>query len=83
MIFSYFFHLRGSDFDDIDEEMQKEVAVEMLVCDKVVALAADPKSCESFYLIKIAEEEKEKAEDVEDVFGHVITKGMKHLKGCS
>ena len=66
MIFSYFFHLRGSDFDDIDEEMQKEVAVEMLVCDKVVALAADPKSCESFYLIKIAEEEKEKA--VEGLF---------------
>ena len=47
----------------------------------VVALVADPKSCESFYLMKIAEEEKEKTEDVEDGFGHVIKKGMKHLEG--
>ena len=47
----------------------------------VVALVADPKSSESFYFMKIAEEEKEKTEDVEDGFGHVIKKGMKHLEG--
>ena len=52
----------------------------MLVRDAVVALSADPKSCESFYLIKIIEEENEKTEDVEDGFAHVIKKGMKHLE---
>ena len=46
----------GIDFDDIDEGKQEEVAAEMLVRDTVVALAADPKSCESFHLIKIAKE---------------------------
>ena len=47
--------------------------------DTVVALAVDPKSPESFYLIKITEEEKKKTEDdVENCFCHVIKKGMKH-----
>ena len=45
----------GIEFDDIDEEKQEEVAAEMLVHDTVVALAADPKSHESFYLINIIE----------------------------
>ena len=40
--------------------------VEMLVHDTVVAFVANPKSCESLYLIQIREEEKEKTEDVED-----------------
>ena len=68
------------DFDDIDEEKQKEVAAEMPVRNAVVAIVANPKSCEGFYLIKIIEEEKEKMEDVEDDFGQVIKKGMKHLE---
>ena len=70
-----------TDFDDIDEEKQEKITAKMLARDAVVALAADPKSCESFYLIKITEVEKEKTEDVEDGFGHVIKKGMKHLEG--
>ena len=70
-----------TDFDDIDEEKLEKIAAEMLVRDTVVALAADPKSCESFYLIKITEEEKEKMEAVEDGFGHIIKKAMKHLEG--
>ena len=53
----------------------------MLVCDTVVVIATDPKPCESFYLIKIRVEEKEKTEDVEDGFSQVIRKGMKHLEG--
>ena len=52
----------------------------MLVRDTVVALAANPKSCESFYLIKIKREEKETREDVDDSFRHVIKKEMKHLE---
>ena len=72
----------GIDFDDIDEEKQKEVAAEMLVRDTVVAYAVNPKSRESFYLITITGEEKETTEDVEDGFGHVMKKQMKHLKGC-
>ena len=50
----------------------------MLVRDTVVALAIN---CESFYLMKITEEEKGKMEDVEDGFGHIIKKGTKHLEG--
>ena len=38
--------------------MQEEAAAEMFVHDAIVALAADPKSCESFYPIKITEDEK-------------------------
>ena len=71
----------GIDFDDIDEEKQEEVAAEMLVHDTVIALVADPKACKSFCLIKITEEEKEKTEYVQDVFGHAIKKRMKHLEG--
>ena len=71
----------GTDVDEIDEGRQEEVAAEMLARDTVVALAADPKSCESFYLIKITEEERAQTEDVEDSFGQVIKKGMKHLEG--
>ena len=71
----------GIDFDDIDEEKQEEIAAEMLVCDTVVALVVDPIFCES-YIIKITEGKKEKKEDVEDSFGHVIKKGMEHLALC-
>ena len=71
----------GIDVDEIDEGRQDEVAAEMLARDTVVALAADLKSCESFYLIKITEEERAQTEDVEDSFGQVIKKGMKHLEG--
>ena len=46
------------DFDDIDEEKQEKVAVEIVVRDTTVAFTADPKSHESFYLMKITEEEK-------------------------
>ena len=53
----------------------------MLVCDTVVKLTVDPKSCESFYTIKIIEEEKEKTEYAGDGFRHVMSKGMKHLEG--
>ena len=54
---------------------------EMLVHDTVIAIAADAKSCKSFHLIKIREEEKEKTEDMEDGFGHITKKRMKHLEG--
>ena len=67
-------------FDDIDEEKRGEVAAKMLVHDTVVALAADLKSRDAFYLIKITEEKIEKTENVEDGFGHVMKKGMKHLE---
>ena len=70
----------GIDFDDIDDGKKKEVTAKMLVRDTVVALAANPKSCESFYLIKIKGEEKETREDVDDGFRHVIKKEMKHLE---
>ena len=63
-------------FDDIDEEKRGEVAAKMLVHYTVVALAADLKSRDAFYLIKITEEKIEKTVD----FGHVMKKGMKHLK---
>ena len=66
-------------FDDFDEERRREVAAKMVVHDTVVAIVADLKSRESFYLIKITEEKIEKTEDVEDGFGHVMKKGMKHL----
>ena len=46
------------DFDDIDQEKQEKVAVEMLVYDATVAFTADPKYHESFYLMKITDEEK-------------------------
>ena len=68
------------DFDDNDKEKQEEVAADMPVSDTVVAIEADPKSCESFYLKKISEEEKQKTEDVENDFSQVIKKGMKHLE---
>ena len=71
----------GTEFDDIDEEKQKEVAAKMLVRDTVVAIAVDPKSPESFYLIMITGEAKETTEDVEDGFRHVIKKEMKDLEG--
>ena len=71
----------GTDFDDIDEEKQKEVAAEMLLRDTVVATVVDPKFPESFYLIMITGEEKETTEDVEDGFRHVIKKEMKDLEG--
>ena len=48
----------GIDFDDTDEEKQEKVAAEMPVHDAVVAIVANPKSCESFYLIKNTEEGK-------------------------
>ena len=48
---------------------------------QLLEFAFDPKSHESFYLIKLTEEEKEKTEDVEDGFGHLIKKEMKHLEG--
>ena len=48
----------GIDFDDIDEEKQEEVAAEMPVHDAVVTIVANPKSCESFNLIKNIEEGK-------------------------
>ena len=70
----------GIDFDDIDDGKKKEVAAKMLVRDTVVALVANPKSCESFYLIKIKGEEKETRKDVDDGFRHVIKKEMKHLE---
>ena len=56
------------------------LTVENVLCNTVVKLATDPKSGESFYLIKITEEEREKAEDVDNGFGHVIKKGMKGLE---
>ena len=71
----------GIEFDDIDEEKKKEVAAEKLIRDTVVALAANPKSLDYFYLIKITEEQKEKTEDVEYGFGQVIKKGTKHFEG--
>ena len=48
---------------------------------QLLEFAFDPKSHESFYLIKLTEEEKEKTEDVEDGFDHLIKKEMKHLEG--
>ena len=48
---------------------------------QLLEFAFDPKSHESFYLIKLTEEEKKKTEDVEDGFGHLIKKEMKHLEG--
>ena len=62
-------------------ERNEKIAAEMLIRDIVVAFTYDPNSRESFYLIKITKEEKEKMGDVEDGFGHVIKKGMKHLEG--
>ena len=50
----------GIGFDNIDEEKQEEVAAKMPVHDTVVAIATDPKPRQSFYLIKITEEKKEK-----------------------
>ena len=55
--------------------------VEILVRDTVVALIANSKSRESFYLRKITDKKKNKMEDVEDGFGHFMKKGMKHLEG--
>ena len=69
------------DFDDIDEEKQEKVAVEIVVRDTTVAFTADPKSHESFYLMKITEEEKLKMEDVKDGFGYLMKKGMTPLDG--
>ena len=52
----------------------QKILLKCLYVDTVVALAAKHKSFESFYLMTIIEEEKEKKEDVEDGFGHVIKK---------
>ena len=71
----------GIEFDDIDEEKQEEVAAEKFVRDTVVALAANPKSLDYFYLIKFTEEQKEKTEDVAYGFGQVIKKRTKHFEG--
>ena len=71
----------GNEFDgDIDEVQQEQAASEVLVPDIVVALAADSTSRESFYLIKIIEEEQQKLEDDTDDYGHV-KKGVKHFEG--
>ena len=45
-------------FDDINEEKQKKITANMLVRDAVVALAADPKSWQSIFLIKITDRRK-------------------------
>ena len=47
------------------QEKQEKIVTEMHVYHAVVALVADPKSHESFYLIKITKEEKGKTEDME------------------
>ena len=65
-------------FDNIGEKKQEKIAVEMLVRNTIVALAADPKSHESFYLIKITEE---KTEDMKNRIRHLIKNGMTPLDG--
>ena len=68
----------GIDFNDIAEEKQEEVAAEMLVRDTVVAIAADPKSRESYH--KDCRRGEREGRDVEDGFGQVIKKGIEHLE---
>ena len=65
-------------FDNIGEKKQEKIAVEMLVRNTIVALAADPKFHESFYLIKITEE---KTEDMKNRIRHLIKNGMTPLDG--
>ena len=55
--------LTKNDFDDIDEEKQEKIPAEMLLRDTVVVLAADPKSHESFYLIKMGRNRRGETED--------------------
>ena len=44
-------------------------------------MAAEKKSPETFYLMKITEEEQSKEEDHMDDYGHRVKKGVKHLQG--
>ena len=55
------------------------MSIELLVKGSVVALAADAKDNKNFNLLKTIETEKMK--DVEDGFGEVVRKGIRHFKG--
>ena len=78
--------LRSSFIDRIgaealeDDEAIDNETTEVLIKDSIVALAADTKACETFYLMKITEE-KEASITETDTQGKKIKEGQLHLRG--
>ena len=64
-----------------DDEAVDNETTEVLIKDSIVALAADTKACETFYLMKITEEEKEASITETDTWGKKIKEGQLHLRG--
>ena len=71
----------GAEALEDDEFINDDETTEVLIKDSIVALAAGTKACETFYLIKITEEEREASTAETDEWGTNITGGQLHLRG--
>ena len=75
----------GIDVDEESEESEdiahEKLTTEILVPGTIVALAAEKKSVDTFYLIKITMEECTLDGDVLDDYGHKLRCGQPHLEG--
>ena len=74
--------LRSTFADRIGAEaLEDDETTEVLIKDSIVALAAGTKARETFYLMKITEEEKEASIKETDKWGTKIKEGQLHLRG--
>ena len=64
-----------------DEPVHDEPAADVLLKDVVVALAAEKKARETFYLMKITQEEEQASKDEKYGWGTFIKAGQFHLRG--
>ena len=71
----------GIDGDNDDDEMNESATNEILLPGTIVALAAEKKSTNTFYLIKVSRKNGAKQYDDADDYGKMITRGHKHLEG--
>ena len=71
----------GAEALEDDESIDDDETTEVLIKGSIVALAAGTKGCETFYLIKITEEEREASTAETDEWGTNITGGQLHLRG--
>ena len=70
------------DEDSEDEDIAHEkLTTEILAPGTIVALAAEKKSVDTFYLIKIMMEECTLDDDALDDYGHKLRSGQPHLQG--
>ena len=71
----------GAEALEDDESIDDDETTEVLIKDSIVALAAGTNARETFYLIKITEEEREASTAETDEWGTNITGGQLHLRG--